>query len=135
MQERISFANLLVYKKALEIFKVSRVIACSISESKNVIEMQFSSEVKNRFAGDLVSNSLRLAPELALVENSASINARLRGIKKVRRLSRLISERCRKLKFLGVQEQEFLDLLQKEINQFEKLLTEYLYNLQLKKEN
>lgn len=134
LEEPKKFHNLLVYRKALEIFKVSRAIACSLSESKNIFEMETSTELSHRFAGQLVTQSLRLAPDLAVVQNASCHDSRLKGAKRIRKASRKLLTKCKKLEFLGVREKEFLDLLKSEILQFEQLFAEWFYNHQLNKD-
>lgn len=135
MDESKKFHNLLVYRKALEIFKVSRVIACSLSENRNIFEMEHSAEIRHRFAGQLVTQSLRLAPDLAVVQNSACRDSRLKGAKRIQIASRKLLAKCKKLEFYGIRDKEFLDLLQAEILHFEQLFTEWFYNHQLNKDS
>lgn len=124
-----------IFKKALEIFKVSRAIACSVSDNSNVLQLEYSTNIKHRFAGDLISHSLKLAPELAVLQNSACKTARLKGARRIRKASRNLLVKCQKLELQGVKEKEFLQLLKMEILQFEQLFSEWFYNLQLKKDS
>lgn len=134
LEEPKKFHNLLVYRKALEIFRVSRAIACSLSESKNIFELETSTEVSHRFAGQLVTQSLRLAPQLAIVQNAACRDSRIKGAQRIQKASRKLLAKCRKLEFHGVREKEFLDLLKAEILHFEQLFAEWFYNHQLNKD-
>ena len=129
------FINSPVYKKALEIFKVSRAIACSISDSKNVWEMGMAANYNHQYAGDLVSDTLRLAPGLAVVKNASTPTLRLKRAKNIRKAIQSIAFKCRKLEFSGVKEKEFLSLLKTEIHQFEHLFSEWLHHLQFRKDH
>lgn len=129
--ESSDFRNLPVYNKALEIFKVSRAIACSISDNKNVLEMGFSENFNHQFAGAIVSDSLLLAPELAVVHNTSNPLLRLKKAKNIRKAANRILSQCKKLEFNGVKEKEFLALLKSEIHQFDHLFSEWFYRLQL----
>lgn len=131
--ESNNFTNLAVYKKALEIFKVSRVIACSVSDNKHVIELNFSANANEKVAGEIVSESLRLVPELAAVQNSSNTRIRLKRAKQLRKSARLILAKCKKMEYQGVRELEFIAILRNELQQFDRLVTEWLYNLQLKR--
>jgi hypothetical protein len=128
-----NFTNLAVYKKALEIFKVSRVIACSVSDNKHIIELDFSVNPNEKVAGEIVSDSLRLVPELAAVQNSSNNRIQLKRANRLRKSARLILSKCRKMEYQGVREMEFIDILRNELQQFDQLFSEWLYNLQLKK--
>lgn len=131
--ETTDFKNLPVYNKALEIFRISRAIAISISDNKNILEMNFSSNYNHQFAGELVSDSLRLAPGLATVQNTSNPLLRLKKAKNIRKAANRILSQCKKLEFNGVKEKEFLRILKSEIHQFDQLFSEWFYNLQHKR--
>ncbi len=128
--EAAEFKNLPVYNKALEIFRVSRAIALSISDNKNILEMSFSGNSNCRFAGELVSDSLQLAPGLATVHSTSNPLLRLRRARQIRNAVSRILRGCRKLEFDGGREKEFLAILRSEILQFDQLFSEWLYKLQ-----
>ncbi len=128
------FTQLKVYRKAQEIFKVSRAIACIISDNKNIMEMGISSNYNYHFAGEIVSDSLRLAPGLAVVQNTSNYSLRLKRANNIRKAARRMLIKCRKLEFNGVKETEFLNLLKSELQQFENLFADWLNNLHYKKD-
>lgn len=121
-----------VYRKALEIFKVSRAIACSISDNRNILEMDDSADINHRVAGEIVSDSMSLVPKLALFQNAANHTLRLERAKKIQKAARNILLKCKRMEYNGVKEKEFLHLLNSEIRQFNQLFAEWTYNLQLK---
>ncbi|WP_034890053.1 hypothetical protein [Gillisia sp. Hel_I_29] len=129
-----NFTQLKVYQKAQEIFKVSRAIACIISDNKNVMEMGISNNYNYHFAGEIVSDSLRLVPSLAVVHNTSNSSLRLKRANNIRKSAKRMLIKCRKLEFNGVKETEFLNLLKSEILQFENLFTDWLNNLHYKKD-
>ncbi|SDS20673.1 hypothetical protein SAMN04487764_1692 [Gillisia sp. Hel1_33_143] len=129
-----NFNQLKVYQKAQEIFKVSRAIACIISDNKNVMEMGISNNYNYHFAGEIVSDSLRLVPSLAVVHNTSNSSLRLKRANNIRKSANRMLIKCRKLEFNGVKETEFLNLLKSEILQFENLFTDWLNNLHYKKD-
>ncbi|MCF4102062.1 hypothetical protein L1I30_10320 [Gillisia sp. M10.2A] len=133
--ETTDFINLPVYKKALELFKVSRAIACSISDNKNVWEMNLSGNYHQQYAGDLMSDTLRLAPSLAILQNASNPTIRLKRAKNIRRAINNIALKCRKLEFSGIKEKEFISLLKAEIHQFDHLFSEWVHHLQFRKDN
>ncbi len=134
--ETNDFRNLPVYNKALEIFRVSRAIACSISDNKNVLEMSLSANFNHQFAGEIVSDSLQLAPGLATVQCTSNSLLRLRRAKQIRKALNRILSGCKKLEFDGVREKEFLSILRSEIHQFDHLFSEWFFKLEInRKEN
>lgn len=121
-----NFNQLPVYKKALDIFQVSRGIAYALSERDHVLEMEYSTRENEKVAGLLVSTSLRLFPELAAIQNATNKENILKRANKIRRSARLLLAKCRFIEKQGIKEKEFLRLLRSEINQFDKLFGEWL---------
>lgn len=130
--ESSEFTDLAVYRKALEIFKVTRAIAFTIGNSRSILEMAYSSCHNERVAGELVTQSLQLAPGLAAVRNSQDLQLRQKRAEKLRRSVRKILGKCKKMEFRGERENEFLTLLRKDLQHFDLLFSEWLIQLQLK---
>ncbi|MGB8705408.1 MAG: hypothetical protein WCD31_10295 [Gillisia sp.] len=127
------FTNLPVYLKALEVFKISRAISYCVGDSENILRLGHSNNRNSRFAQDIVMDSLALAPQLALLQNTDSPSRRLSHIKKIKKAAKNILFKCRKLEIQNLKEREFLVILTAEIQQFEKLFSEWLDGLQLQK--
>lgn len=126
------FRNHPVYQKALEIFKVSRAIACSISDNRNLLEIENSADINHKVAGEIVTDSLSLVPKLALYQNTSNPLLRMKRAKKIQKAARNILLKCKRMEYNGIKEKEFLSLLTSEIQQFNRLFAEWTYNLQLK---
>ena len=88
-----NITQLPVYKKALDIFQVSRGIACAISEKRHVLEMGYSTNENDQVAGTLVSTSLKLFPELAAIQNATNRKNILKRAHMIRRSARQIGSR------------------------------------------
>lgn len=125
-----NFTNLPVYKKALEIFKVSRAIAYNIGNSDHILEMSFAANENKRVAGEIVTASLQLAPALAALQNSSCSSMQLQKANSIRRSSRRILAKCRKMEYLSGKEKEVLRLLKIEIRQFESLFSQWYHQLE-----
>lgn len=132
VMEPSEFTDLAVYRKALEIFKVTRAIAYNIGNSRSILEMAYSSCHNERVAGELVTHSLQLAPGLAAVRNSQDLQLRQKRAEKLRRSVRKILVKCKKMEFSGEREKEFLTLLRNDLQHFDLLFSEWLIQLQLK---
>lgn len=113
------------YRKAMEIFRISRAVAAYFSEDKHVIEMNLSSNPGHRSAGHLVTESLQLAPGIASAVNASTADTRLKNIKKLRCAVNNLRQHCRKLEFSGVKEVEFIGLLRREIQLFDQLMSDW----------
>lgn len=114
-----------VYKKALDIYKISRALASYFTHDKHVIEMSISSDLSHRTAGNLVTDSLQLIPGIASAFCVESSQIKLSRIKYIRKLAKQLRKRCKRLEFTGIKEIEFLNLLRSEINHFERLTTDW----------
>jgi hypothetical protein len=121
--------QLSVYRKALEIFKLSRAMAVHFTQDKHVVEMGFSASPKDRYAGDLVTESLQLAPGVAAVASAKNSGSRLERIRNIRRASKSLKLLCKNLEFSDVRESEFLALLRKEIQIFDKMIADWIQQL------
>ncbi len=130
--EHSNFTQLAVYKKALEIFKVSRVIACAVSDNKHVIELEYAANPNEKVAGEMVADSLKLVPEIAAIHNASCKILQLKKAKKLRKSARRLMNKCKIMEYQGVKELEFIGLLKNELQQFDRLFSEWVYNLQLK---
>src|SRR5690606_14706902 len=115
-----NFNQLPVYKKALDIFQVSRGIAYAISERRHVLEMEYSSIENEKVAGTLVTTSLNLFTELAALQNATSKENIRKRANKIRRSAGLLLTKCRTIEKHGLKEKEFLRLLRSELNQFDQ---------------
>ncbi|HSI70794.1 MAG TPA: hypothetical protein VK941_11210 [Gillisia sp.] len=128
--EHQDLTNLPVYKKALEIFKVSRAIAYNIGNSDHILEMSYSANENKRVAGEIVTASLQLVPALAALQNSSCSNLQLKKANTIRKSARKILAKSRKMEYLSKREKEILLLLKKEIRQFEGLFTQWYLQLE-----
>ncbi len=130
--EPSNFTQLAIYRKALEIFNVSRGIACALSDNKHILEMGYSADLNQRVAGEIVTDSLRLMPELAAIQNATNSIVRLRRARKIRRSAQQILAKCKRIEYSGIREKEFINLLKTELRIFDRLFLDWLNNLQLR---
>lgn len=124
--ESQNFTQSPVYKKALDIFQVSRGIACAISEKRHVLEMGYSTNENDQVAGTLVSTSLKLFPELAAIQNATNRKNIIKRAQRIRGSARQLLSNCKLIEKQGLKEKEFLSLLRMEINHFDQLFGEWL---------
>ena len=84
-----------VYKKALEIFKISSAVSSYFSDNRHVIEMELSSVPAHNYAGRLVTESLQLAPGIAGVMTARTKELQLKRIEKIRKAAKRITKLIR----------------------------------------
>ncbi len=122
--------QLLVYKKALEIFKISSAVSAYFTENRHVLEMELSSIPAHNYAGRLVTESLQLAPGIAGAVTAKTKELQQKRIEKIRKAAKRIKSNCRNIEITGIKETEFLDLLRKEIHHFEHLISDWIHHNQ-----
>ena len=118
-----------VYRKALEIFRLSRAMAVHFTQDRHVLEMSISACPKSRYAGDLINESLQLAPGVASIATAKNYSSRLERVRNIRKASKSLKLLCKNLEFSGVRESEFLVLLKKEIHLFDKMIADWIQQL------
>jgi len=122
------FNQLPVFKKAQDIFQISRGIAFAMSERGHVLEMEYASNENEKVAGTLVTTSLKLFPELAALQNATNKENIRKRANKIRRSAHILLTKCRSIERHGIKEKEFLRLLKTEIIQFDQLFGEWLHS-------
>lgn len=120
--------HLPVYRKALEIFRISRAMAAYFTNDKHVLEMDLSANPQDFEAGHLVTESLQLAPGIASAACAPNSESRLQRIRNIRAVAQNLKSLCKKLECCGVKEVEFLNLLRKEIHTFDKMVSDWFHN-------
>ncbi|HSP12304.1 MAG TPA: hypothetical protein VLO29_07235 [Salegentibacter sp.] len=120
--------HLPVYRKALEIFKISRAMAAYFTNDKHVLEMDLSANPQHFEAGHLVTESLQLAPGIASAACAPNPESRLQRIRNIKAVNKNLKRLCKKLEVCGVKEVEFLNLLRKEIHIFDKMVSDWFHN-------
>ena len=113
--------QLLVYQKALEIFKLSRHIASYISYDKNVLKMRVSSSPNDVFINEFLIKSLRLAPNIAAAESQNNPKIKLKYAKSLQRITEQLNSYCTALDRNSPQGRNFIKLLRDELDKFKKL--------------
>lgn len=116
-----------VYKKALEIFKISRAVSSYFSDDRHVLEMELSHVPAHNYAGRLVTESLQLAPGIAGVFTAKTKELQERRIKRIKKAAKRIKSHCRNIEITGIKDTEFLDILRGEINHFEHLISDWIH--------
>lgn len=120
-----SVNELPVYKKAIEIFSLSRELVRSISADKSILELSRSGERKDRISNHLLSASLGLAPRIAMVESSGDPLVRLDSIKYIQHATGRLQQYCDQLEARNTQSRSFVTKLRKEIRHFRKLQSKW----------
>lgn len=109
-----------VYKKALELCKISREIASYVTFNKDLLKLYESNSLRDIMANSILTDSILIPQKIALAEASKCSSERLKNISFINIMIRNINSYCMGLEKDGVKEIEYLNLLRSEIKSFRK---------------
>lgn len=110
-----------LYKKALEIFNLSRHISFYISHDLAYLQRNGKEDINIYFSGDIVQQSVSLAPQILKAESQPFSEEKHKYAATVMHLSNLLYKNCERLERVNSNGKDFLPLLRKEIKKFRKL--------------
>lgn len=130
MNSQESYLNQLsIYKKSLDIFKLSRSIASYITDDKDVASMYRSGSVTDNYADNLVMNAFRLVPKIAETEIQQTSVSKLKYAKSLRYFIDRIYEDCLNLEKTKIQGIDFVRMLRKELKTLRKIHKNYVNSI------
>ena len=110
-----------IYKKAVDIFMLSRSIADYLSDDLAVLKSDGSEDPNIYFSGDIVQQSVSLAPEILKAEQHSVREDKHKYAASVSRLASMLYKNCERLESANSNGSDFLPLLRKELTKFRKL--------------
>jgi len=113
--------DLPIYKKALEIFSLSRRISSYLSYDLTPLRPDGSEDQDIYFSGDIVQQSELLGPEIIKAESEAFSEEKYKHADTVKRLTHLLYKTCKRLEKSNSNGKDFLPVLRKELKKFSKL--------------
>ena len=130
MNSQESYLNQLsIYKKSLDIFKLSRRIAAYITDDKDVVSMYRSGSIADNYADNLVMNAFRLVPKIAETEIQQTSVSKLKYAKSLRYFIDRIYEDCLNLEKTKIQGIDFVRMLRKELKTLRKIHKNYVNSI------
>ncbi|THD66551.1 hypothetical protein E7Z59_12210 [Robertkochia marina] len=136
MTSRISYPqgnrraqDLPVYKKAVEIFSMSRELVRLATADKNLLDMSLSRERLDRISSSLLSSSIGLAPSIAMVEGSPDPLMRIKSLRFLQQETGKLQRYCEQIDSRLGHSKTFVKRLQNEIVQFRKLQSHWVGRL------
>ena len=115
-----NFKSIPVYKKALDLCTISREIASFVSYNKDLLKLYQSNSLRDHIADSLLTDAILIPQQIAQAETSDSQAVRMKSARFINIMIRNILSYCNGLEKDGVKEQEYLNLLRKEIRSFRK---------------
>ncbi len=118
-----------LYKKALEIFRLSHHISCYMADDLAPLESNGKENPYIYFTGDIVQQSVSLAPEIVKAETQVFSEEKHRHAASVERLTNRLYKNCERLERSNSNGREFLQLLRNELKKFRKLQRNWMMTL------
>lgn len=114
-------SDLPIYKKALEIFSLSKKISGYLNYDLAPLGVDGTEDEHIYFSGDIVQQSESLVPEIIKAEVEKSSEKKRKHVASVRRLTQLLYMNCRRLEYSNSNGKDFLPILRRELKKFSKL--------------
>jgi hypothetical protein len=118
-----------IYKKALEIFSLSRKISTYLSYDLSHLIDEGKEDNNIYFSGDIVQQSESLVPEIIKAEANIYSENRYRHAARVKRLTNLLYKNCSRLEISNSNGRDYIPILRKELKTFRKLQRNWMLTL------
>lgn len=124
-----SLNQLVIYKKSLDVFNLSRRVAAYITDDKDVISMYRSGTKTDNYADNLVMNAFRLVPKVVETETQSNPGVKLKYAQSLRYFIDRLYQDCLKLEGTKIQGVDFVRMLRKELIILRKIHRRYVKSL------
>lgn len=121
--------NKKLYKKALEIFTLSRSISSYLAYDMAPLRNNGEEDPNLYFTGDIIRQSDALAPRIIKAENQIFQDDRIRQANYLIHITNKLYKNCERLEQTESNGKEFLGLLRKELKKFKHLQQHWIMNL------
>jgi len=118
-----------IYKKAIEIFALSQNISVYLNHDLSSLKEDGSEDVNIYFSGDIVQQSVSLAPEIVNAELERSSDKKHKHIASLKRLTNLLYKNSYRLERSNSNGKDFLPILRAELRKFKKLQRSWMLSL------
>ncbi len=120
---------ILVYKKALQLYELSRHVVSYVSFNKDLIKLYQSNSLRDSIAGSLLTDTALISKKIEQVVYSNSYTVRVQNTTFINIMIRNLNSYCTGLEKDGVKEKEYLQLLRQEIKSFRKAFKKWTNSL------
>lgn len=122
-------SNLPIYKKALEIFSLSRKISSCLNHDLAPLKIDGTEDEHIYFSGDIVQQSESLVPEIIKAEEEKSSDKKYKHIATIEKLINLLNINCKRLEYSNSNGKDYLPILKNELKKFKLLQRSWMLNL------
>ncbi|WP_242095100.1 hypothetical protein [Aestuariivivens sediminicola] len=124
-----NLSELPIYRKALEIFALSQNISVYLNHDLSALREDGSEDHHIYFSGDIVQQSVSLAPEIMNAELERHSERKYKHIASLKRLTNLLYKNSYRLERSNSNGKDFLPVLRRELKKFKKLQSSWMLTL------
>ncbi|WP_303315857.1 hypothetical protein Q4Q34_13865 [Flavivirga abyssicola] len=125
----LNLSELPIYKKAVEIFTLSQNISSYLNHDLAVLKSDGTEDSSIYFSGDIVQQSVSLAPEILNAELERYSERKYKHIASLKRLTNMLYKNSYRLERSNSNGKDFLPILRSELKKFKKLQRTWLLTL------
>ena len=124
-----NLSELPIYKKAIEIFTLSQSISMYLNHDLNNLKSDGSEDSNIYFSGDIVQQSVSLAPEIVNAQLESCSHRKHKHIASLKRLTNLLYKNSYRLENTNSNGKDFLPILRSELKKFKQLQRRWMLTL------
>ena len=125
----LNLSELPIYKKAVEIFRLSQNISMYLNQDLSILKNDGTEDSNIYFSGDIVQQSVSLAPEILNAELERCSERKYKHIASLKRLTTMLYKNSYRLERSNSNGKDFLPILRSELKKFKKLQRSWLLTL------
>ena len=122
-------SELPIYKKAMEIYILSRSISSYIQYHLINLKQDGTENTDIYFSGDIIQQSVSLGPVIVNAELEKYSDKKYKHIESLQRLTSLLYKNSFRLEYTNSNGKEFLPILRSELKKFKKLQRNWMLTL------
>ncbi|ETN95226.1 hypothetical protein SAMN04487906_1270 [Zhouia amylolytica] len=109
-----------IYKKAINIFGISRAIASYVGDDQSILHLHNSEIKKDNYSAYLVMESMSLSQKIIKLHISKEYSSKRKHIKSLEKAISKLNSYCEYLEYNYSQAKDYIHLLRREISLFSK---------------
>lgn len=125
----LNLSELPIYQKALEIFALSQNISVYLNHDLSNLRSDGSEDNNIYFSGDIIQQSVSLAPEILNAELERHSERKYKHIDSLRKLTNMLYKNSYRLERSNSNGKDFLPILRSELKKFKKLQRKWMLTL------
>ncbi len=122
-------SELPIYKKAMEIYILSRSISSYIQYDLCALKPDGTESKDIYFSGDIIQQSVSLAPEIVSAELESSSDRKYEHIVSLQKLTSLLYKNSYRLELSNSNGKDYFPILRSELKKFKKLQRNWMLTL------